>query len=293
MYLLQAPVELPVEIPIDEVQVEQVNVFVQTLKEQITNFGLKFLGAIALWVVGQWLINKGVRIMSRVLKRQSIEPTLIAYLANFLGVSLKIVLIVAILGYFGIETTSFAALLAAAGIAIGAAWGGLLANFAAGVFLVIFRPFGVGDFISAGGITGTVEEIGLFVCTINTLDNVRTIVGNNKIFSDNIQNFSANPYRRVDLVAQLNHGVNHAEAINLLQQRLNQIPNVIAEPSPDVEILEFNLAGPVLAVRPYCNNEHYWQVYFDTNKVIRETLADAGYAVPEQHYAIRNTSAVS
>ncbi|MDJ0730388.1 MAG: mechanosensitive ion channel family protein [Crocosphaera sp.] len=285
MYLLQAPVDLP----IDEVQVEQVNVFVQTLKQQITNFGLKFLGAIALWIVGQWLINKGVRLMSRVLKRQSIEPTLIAYLANFLGIALKIVLIVAILGYFGIETTSFAALLAAAGIAIGAAWGGLLANFAAGVFLVIFRPFGVGDFICAAGVTGTVEEIGLFVSTINTLDNVRTIVGNNKIFSDNIQNFSANPYRRVDLVAQLNHSVNHAEAINLLQQRLSQIPNVIDEPSPDVEILEFNLAGPVLAVRPYCNNEHYWQVYFDTNKVIRETLGDAGYPIPEQHYAIRST----
>ncbi len=285
MYLLQAPVELP----IDEVQVERVNVFVDTLKQQVTNFGLKFLGAIALWIVGQWLINKGVRLMSRVLKRQSIEPTLIAYLANFLGVALKIVLIVAILGYFGIETTSFAALLAAAGVAIGAAWGGLLANFAAGVFLVIFRPFGVGDFISAAGVTGTVEEIGLFVSTINTLDNVRTIVGNNKIFSDNIQNFSANPYRRVDLVAQLNHSVNHAEAINLLQQRLSQIPNVIDDPSPDVEILEFNLAGPVLAVRPYCNNEHYWQVYFDTNKVIRETLGDAGYPVPEQHYAIRRT----
>lgn len=284
MYLLQVPVDLP----IDEVQVEQVNVFVQTLKEQVTNFGLKFLGAIALWIVGQWLINKGVRLLSRVLKRQSIEPTLIAYLANFLGISLKIILIVAILGYFGIETTSFAALLAAAGVAIGAAWGGLLANFAAGVFLVIFRPFSVGDFISAAGVTGTVEEIGLFVSTINTLDNVRTIVGNNKIFSDNIQNFSANPYRRVDLVAQLNHDVNHAEAINLLQERLSQIPNVINDPRPDVEILEFNLAGPVLAVRPYCNNEYYWQVYFDTNKVIRETLGNAGYPVPEQHYAIRS-----
>ncbi|MGK7881244.1 MAG: mechanosensitive ion channel family protein [Crocosphaera sp.] len=285
MYLLQAPIELP----IDEGQVQQVNVFVQTLKEQVTNFGLKFIGAIVLWIVGQWLINKGIRLMSRVLKRQSIEPTLISYLANFLAIALKIVLIVAILGYFGIETTSFAALLAAAGVAIGAAWGGLLANFAAGVFLVIFRPFGVGDFISAAGVTGTVEEIGLFVSTINTLDNVRTIVGNNKIFSDNIQNFSANPYRRVDLVAQLNHSVNHAEAINLLQERLSQIPNVINEPSPDVEILEFNLAGPVLAVRPYCNNEHYWQVYFDTNKVIRETLGNAGYPIPEKHYAIRST----
>ncbi|WP_416244869.1 mechanosensitive ion channel family protein [Crocosphaera sp. XPORK-15E] len=276
-------------MPVDAVQV---NVFVETVKSQLAGFGFKLIGAIILWVVGQWLIKTGVRLLSRLLKRQSIEPTLVAYLANFLDIALKIILIVAILGYFGVETTSFAALLAAAGIAIGAAWGGLLANFAAGVFLVIFRPFAVGDFIATAGVIGTVEEIGLFVTAINTMDNVRTIIGNNKIFADNIQNFSANPYRRVDLVAQLNHSVNHAEAINLLQERLRQIPNVMEIPQPDVEILEFNLAGPVLAVRPYCHNEHYWQVYFDTNKTIRETLGSAGYPAPEQHYVIRQSSAV-
>ncbi|MEA5533873.1 mechanosensitive ion channel family protein [Crocosphaera sp. XPORK-15E] len=281
MYIMQMPVDAV-----------QVNVFVETVKSQLAGFGFKLIGAIILWVVGQWLIKTGVRLLSRLLKRQSIEPTLVAYLANFLDIALKIILIVAILGYFGVETTSFAALLAAAGIAIGAAWGGLLANFAAGVFLVIFRPFAVGDFIATAGVIGTVEEIGLFVTAINTMDNVRTIIGNNKIFADNIQNFSANPYRRVDLVAQLNHSVNHAEAINLLQERLRQIPNVMEIPQPDVEILEFNLAGPVLAVRPYCHNEHYWQVYFDTNKTIRETLGSAGYPAPEQHYVIRQSSAV-
>ncbi|MEA5510124.1 mechanosensitive ion channel family protein [Crocosphaera sp. UHCC 0190] len=281
MYILQMPVDTV-----------QVNVFVESVKSQLAGFGFKLIGAILLWVVGQWLIKTGVRLLSRLLKRQSIEPTLVAYLANFLNIALKIILIVAILGYFGVETTSFAALLAAAGIAIGAAWGGLLANFAAGVFLVIFRPFAVGDFIATAGVIGTVEEIGLFVTVINTMDNVRTIIGNNKIFSDNIQNFSANPYRRVDLVAQLNHSVNYAEAINLLQERLRQIPNVMENPQPDVEILEFNLAGPVLAVRPYCHNENYWQVYFDTNKTIRETLGSAGYPAPEQHYVIRQSSAV-
>lgn len=269
----------------------QVNVVIETLKTQVTGFGLKLIGAIVLWVIGQWLITKGVNLLAKVLKKQNIEPTLIAYVNNFLGIGLKIVLIVAILGYFGIETTSFAALLAAAGVAIGAAWGGLLANFAAGIFLVIFRPFSVGDFVCAGGVTGTVEEIGLFVTSINTIDNVRNIIGNNKIFADNIQNFTANPYRRVDLVAQLNHSVNYGEAINRLKATVSQIPNVIDHPSPEIEILEFNLAGPVLAVRPYCHNDHYWQVYFDTNKAIRETLGDA-YPVPEQHYVIRQTSAI-
>ncbi|GBF80014.1 mechanosensitive ion channel family protein [Aphanothece sacrum] len=270
----------------------QVNVFLETIKSQLAGFGLKLIGAVLLWIVGQWLITTGIRLLSRILKRQSIEPTLIAYLSSFLGIALKIVLIVAILGYFGIETTSFAALLAAAGIAIGAAWGGLLANFAAGVFLVILRPFSVGDFISAGGVIGTVEEISLFVTSINTMDNVRTIIGNNKIFSDNIQNFSTNPCRRVELLAQLNHSVNPSEAINFLKERLSQIPNVVQNPSPEVDILEFNLAGPVLAVRPYCHNDHYWQVYFETNKTIQETFGQVGYPAPEQHYVIRQTSAV-
>jgi hypothetical protein len=138
------------------------------------------------------------------------------------------------------------------------------------VFILILRPFKVGDFISAGGTLGTVNEIGLFVTTVTTLDNVRTFVGNGKILGDNIQDFTANPYRRVDLVAQLDNSVAHAEAIRLLKDRLGRIPNVVASPAPDVEILTFTPLGPVLAVRPYCHNAHYWQVYFDTNRAIRE-----------------------
>ncbi|MGH7931185.1 MAG: mechanosensitive ion channel family protein, partial [Candidatus Binatia bacterium] len=197
-----------------------------------------------------------------------------------------------ILGYFGVETTTFAALIAAAGVAIGLAWSGLLANFAAGAFIIVLRPFKAGDFIAAAGVTGTVKEVGLFVTTINTMDNVLTIVGNNKIFSENIQNFSANSYRRVDLVAQLNHAVDHKAAISLLKDRLVKISNVESAPPPDVEILEFNLAGPVLAVRPYCHTDHYWQVYFDTNRIIRESFGDASFPVPEQHFAVRNMEGV-
>jgi small conductance mechanosensitive channel len=257
----------------------------------VVDAGLKIVGAIILWIVGKQLIGFGMNLLSASLKRTTIEPTLLVYLKSTLGVLLNVVLVVAILGFFGIETTSFAALLAAAGVAIGAAWSGLLAHFAAGAFLIIFRPFGVGDFVTAGGVTGTVKEIGLFVTSIDTLDNVRTIVANNTIFSDTIQNFSTNPYRRVDLVAQLNHTVDPQAAITLLQERLSQVPNIMAEPAPDLEILEFNLAGPVLAVRPYCNNDHYWQVYFDTNRVIKATFGAAGYAPPSQHLAIHQKAA--
>ncbi|MCM3870402.1 MAG: mechanosensitive ion channel family protein [Pyrinomonadaceae bacterium] len=130
----------------------------------------------------------------------------------------------------------------------------------------------------------------LFVTTINTLDNVHTIVSNSKIFGDNIQNFSTNPYRRVDLVAQLNHSVDHNEAIELLKSRLSKIPNVIDAPAPDVEILQFTPMGPVLAVRPYADNQHYWQVYFDTNRLIRDTFGEAGFPAPGQFVFVRNSN---
>jgi small conductance mechanosensitive channel len=199
---------------------------------------------------------------------------------------LNVALVVAILGFFGVETTSFAALLAAGGVAIGVAWGGLLANFAAGAFLVFLRPFKVGDVVTAGGVTGTVETIGMFGTTINTPDNVCTIIGNNKIFSDIIQNYSANPYRRVDLSATINNSVDHRDAIRLIKQRLSAIPNVLTSPPPDVEVLQFTPAGPLLCVRPYCNNQHYWQVYFETNRMIREAFGEAGYPAPVPAYAI-------
>lgn len=263
----------------------------RTAIASLTQVGLMVVGAIVLLIIGRWLISFAVRLVTRSLEKQKVDPTLLRYVGNIVSVLLNIALVVAILGYFGVETTTFAALLAAAGVAIGLAWSGLLANFAAGAFIIVLRPFTAGDFITAGGVTGTVKEIGLFATTITTPDNVLTTVGNNKIFSDNIQNFSANPYRRVDLVAQLNHAVDHKAAIALLKERLARISHVVADPAPDVEILAFNLAGPVLAVRPYCHTDHYWQVYFDTNRLIRESFGEAHFPVPEQHYVLRTETA--
>src|SRR5208283_755031 len=252
------------------------NTMMQTATTLLTVVGLRILGAIAIWIVGRWLIGLALRMIGSALRKQKIDPTLIRYIHSAVAALLNIVLVIAILGFFGVETTSFAALIAAAGVAIGMAWSGLLSNFAGGVFLVILQPFKVGDFVTAAGVTGTVEQIGLFASTINTPDNVRTMVGNGKIFGDTIQNFSTNPYRRVELTAQLAHAVDPQAAIALLKPALALLPNVMTVPAPDVEILTFNLAGPVLAVRPYCNNQHYWQVYFDTNRLIHDTFAHAG-----------------
>ncbi len=248
---------------------------------------LKAAGALVVWVVGRWLIALAVRVMTKALNRQSVDPTLTRYLASIVVVSLNVILVVAILGYFGVETTSFAALVAAIGIAIGAAWGGLLSNFAAGAFLVVLRPFKVGDYVLAGGVEGTVETLGLFGTTLVGPDNVQSIVGNAKIFGDTIKNYSVNAYRRVDLTAQLAHGVDTADAVRRLQGGIRAIANVLDHPAPDVEILAYNERGSVLAVRPYCNTAHYWQVFFDTNRVIGETFAAARYPVPEAHQVMR------
>jgi small conductance mechanosensitive channel len=245
-----------------------------------TDIGLKILAAIAFWVIGRWLIHLAVRLVRTSLEHQKVDPTVLRYLGSVITVTLNVLLVVGILGYFGIQTTTFAALIAAAGVAIGMAWSGLLSNFAAGAFLVVLRPIKVGDFVTVAGITGTVTEMGLFTTTVNTMDNIQTVLGNGKIFGDTIQNFTHNPFRRVDLKCQLAGNADHQAAMVLLREKIAAIPNVLAEPKVDVEILEFNLVGPVLAVRPYCHNDHYWQVYFDTNRVIKEALGAAGFPAP-------------
>ena len=256
------------------------NSVLQLVETKAAGVGLQILGALLLYIAGRWLISMMVAAGHRILLKQRIEPTVMRFAGNTLSVALNITLVVAILGYFGVQTTTFAALIAAMGLAIGTAWAGLLANFAAGAFLLVLRPFKVGDFISAAGVIGAVHEIGLFVTTLDTPDNVRTFVGNNKIFSETIQNFTANPYRRVELTAQISGAADPRLAIERLKERLASIPNVAKTPAPEVTILTFTPFGPVLAVRPYCHNDQYWQVYFDSNMAIREVLGDAAFPGP-------------
>ena len=259
------------------------------LSTQGADFGLKLMGALAAWIIGRWLIGMALRLLGAGLQRGGkVDQTLANYLTSIISVLLNIVLILAILDIFGVKTTSFAALLAGAGLAIGTAWGGLLTHFAAGVFMQVLRPYKVGDFVTAGGITGTVKELGLFGTTLITPDNVITIVGNNTVFSGSIQNFSVLPHRRVDCLAKVANGVNVQDAIARLRTAVAAIPNVATSPAPDIEILQFTPDGPLLCVRPYTHTDHYWQVYFDTHKAVVETFGAAGYPVPETPVAHRN-----
>ena len=250
------------------------------LATTVVPFLLKLLGALALWVVGGWLIRFGMGLMRRAMRHSRLDSTMAGYLVSITAVILRVILVVAILGFFGSPTASFAALLAGAGVAIGAAWSGMLGNFAAGVFLQMFRPFSVGDVICAAGVTGTVEEIGLFVSSILALDHVRNIVPNSKLFGDTIQNFSSHPYRRVDLTLQLDHGADVEQAMDLIRGTLRGVEHQDSRLAPEVMVLEVNEWGPKLAVRPYALSRHFVHVQADSNRRLAELIRGGNLPVP-------------
>ena len=267
---------------------------IQTIQNFIsttaTELAIKILAAIAFWIVGRWLIGRVIGLMQAAMNRNHVDPTLTKYLGSIIAIALNIALVLGILGYFGIQTTSLAAMLAGAGVAIGAAWSGLLGNFAAGAFMLVLRPFKVGDFVSVGGVVGTVRELGLFGTVLVTPDNVNTIVGNGKIFSDTIQNFSVLPVRRVERVAQLAGSVDVLDAIARLKTAVAQIPNVSKDMPPEVNLIDIRLEGPQIAVRPYTHTDNYWQVYFDTNEAIVRVCKEAGWPAPSALHQFKQVS---
>ncbi|RKH60988.1 mechanosensitive ion channel family protein [Corallococcus aberystwythensis] len=241
---------------------------------------LKVIGALFIWFIGRVIIGGFRKVLDMGLQRRQLDATLIRYVGSLFTGTLTLMLIVGILGLMGVETTSFAALIAAAGIAIGAAWSGLLANFAAGVFLLVLRPFRVGEEIEAGGVVGIVQEIGLFVTTLDTSDHVRISVGNNQMFSDNIVNFSHHPHRKLTVKVPLMHGVDVRVLQHALLERMSSVTGVQAKPVPQVEIAEFTLQGPVLAVCIFCKPTEYNDTQANVGEAIAETLFVAGYTVP-------------
>lgn len=250
------------------------------LSTTVVDLAIKILAAVAFWIIGRWLIGRVIGVMQAAMNRNKVDPTLTKYLGSIISIALNIALVLGILGYFGIQTTSFAAMLAGAGVAIGAAWSGMLGNFAAGAFMLVLRPFKVGDFVQIDGLVGTIYELGLFGTTIITPDNVHTLVGNTKVFGGTILNYSARPSRRVERTAQLAGSVDPLDAIARFKAELAKIPNVLQNPAPEVNLLDINLVGTVIAVRPYCHTDHYWQVYFDTNEMMVRVAQEAGWPAP-------------
>lgn len=268
----------------------QLEQLVNIVTTRSVDWAINLVFSLAIWVIGRWAIKQITRMVSDALNRANrLDGALSGYIVSIVNILLTIMLVMFILARFGIETTSFAALIAGAGLAIGTAWGGLLAHFAAGFFIQVLRPFKVGDYITGGGTEGTVTNIGLFFTTILTPQNVTAYVGNNTIFSGNIQNFSIQAYRRIDMTAKIAHCVNPNEAIEKLRTAVSQVPNIKDAPSSALAISSFTADGVVISIQQFCDNSHYWQVYSDTNKAIADTIAANHWPAPETHSVQRNS----
>lgn len=246
----------------------------------VTDYGLQVLGALAVLIIGRMVARSLKKTVGRTMERRGVDATLIPFIQGIVYWLILAVVVIAVLNLFGIEATGLVAILGAAGLAVGLALQGTLSNFASGVMLLIFRPFGVGDLVDAGGTMGKVDSIGLFSTTLNSLDNVRIIVPNGEVFGKTIKNFSANETRRIDLVV----GVDYGDDLNLAQETMRRIveadDRVLQEPALTVEVSEMADSSVNFVVRPWVKTADYWPVRFALMKALKEGLEDAGLSIP-------------
>jgi len=250
------------------------------LQELITLYGLKIIAAIAIFLFG-WIISKFIRsFIKKLLTKMDVDKMLVSFTSSITYVALLAFFVIAALGQVGVQTTSFIAVIGAAGLAIGMALQGSLANFAAGVLMIIFKPFKTGDYIEGAGTAGTVEEIGIFTMKLKSPDNKEIIIPNNKILSDNIINYSAKEIRRVDIVA----GVSYKDDIDKVRKVLTKIlegdNRVLKDPAPTIAVLELAESSVNFVVRPWVKTSDYWDVYFTTQENIKKRFDEEGITIP-------------
>ncbi|MBO6607855.1 mechanosensitive ion channel family protein [Psychroserpens sp.] len=251
--------------------------------ELIVDFGPKLLGAIAIWILGSWIIKAMMKVLRKAMDRRDYDESLKKFLLNLINWSLKILLIVVVLGTVGVETTSFAAILAAAGLAIGMALQGSLANFAGGVLIMIFKPIRIGDLIEAQGEIGVVKEIEIFTTKLTGLSNKEIIIPNASLSNGNIVNYSTEGTRRVDLVFGVGYDSDIKQTKEVLMNVLTSHDKVLSDPAPAVTVMELADSSINFAVRPWCKTEFYWDVYFDVTENTKEALDAAGIEIPFPH----------
>ncbi|MEZ4798088.1 MAG: mechanosensitive ion channel [Flavobacteriaceae bacterium] len=246
-------------------------------------YGIKVIGAILIWIVGSWAIKKIMKAIKTIMTKREYDESLQKFLLNLINWILKILLIITLLGTLGVPTTSFAAIIAAAGLAIGLALQGSLGNFAGGVLIMIFKPFKIGDLIEAQGELGVVKEIEIFTTKLTGLSNREIIIPNGALSNGNIINYTTEGTRRVDL----NFGVGYESDIKktkeVLMNVLTSNPLVLKEPAPTVNVSELADSSINFAVRPWCKSEHYWDVYFGITEQTKEALDAAGIEIPYPH----------
>lgn len=257
--------------------------YLEIAQNFIVDYGIKVIGAIVIWIIGSWLIKKIIRGISKVMSKNNYDVSLQKFLLNLIGWGLKILLFLVILSQLGIETTSFAAILAAAGLAVGMALQGSLGNFAGGVLIMIFKPFKIGDLIEGQGELGVVKEIEIFTTKLTGLSNREIIIPNGALSNGNIINYSTEGTRRVDLVFGVSYDADIKQSKEVIMNVLTSHPKILKDPAPAVTVLELADSSVNFAVRPWCNTDHYWDVYFDVTENVKEALDKAGIEIPYPH----------
>jgi small conductance mechanosensitive channel len=246
----------------------------------VSNWGIQVVGAIALLVVGRFLAGMAGRSARRVMEKAKVEPVLISFFSNGVHYLVLTVVIIAVLQLFGIQTTSLVAVVGAAGLAIGLALQGTLSSFAAGVMLLMFRPFKHGDFVEVAGSAGSVHELGMFTTTLNTPDNVRITIPNSAVYGAVIKNYSANENRRLDLIMSISYTDDIERAIGIVREVLAKESRVLQDPAPTVAVAELGDSSVNLVVRPWCKGSEYWPVRFDMMRALKEGLEAGGCTIP-------------
>lgn len=251
------------------------------VSELAVTYGTKIIGAIIVWIVGSWVLKYIVRFFNKTLDKRNVDVTLKPFLKGLVGTLLKALLVITVLSMLGIEMTSFIAVLGAAGLAIGMALSGTLQNFAAGVMLLIFKPFRVGDFITVGDHSGTVKEIQIFNTILETLEHHIVTVPNSVTSNSSVTNYTSKPYRRVDWTVGMAYGDDLAMAKEVLKAICDADDRILKEPETVFVAVEALADSSVnFTVRAWVKNENYWPVYFRLNEEVYQKFGPSGLHIP-------------
>ena len=259
---------------------ENTEQIITQVQELLAVYGLKVLAALAILIVGRLLAGWARKLVNKVMTRSKADPIIVGFVGSIVYVALLAFVVVAALGQIGIQTTSFIAILGAAGLAIGLALQGSLSNFAAGFLLIMFRPFKVGDFIEGAGVAGIVESIQIFTTTMRTGDNKTVIVPNAKLLDDNIINYSTKETRRVDLTVGVSYDADLGEVKRILNDIAAKDERVLTDPEPQIAVSELADNSVNLVMRLWTKTSDYWGVYFDATESVKLRLDEAGIGIP-------------
>jgi small conductance mechanosensitive channel len=257
--------------------------YIENLKELVIEFTPKILVALAILIIGLFVIGIVVKTTRKIMKSRGIDETLQKFLGDLISWLLKILLLITVISKLGIETTSFAAIIAAAGLAVGLALQGSLANFAGGVLIMVFKPFKLGDLVEAQGEIGVVKEIEIFTTKLIGLSNKEIIIPNGTLSNGNIINYSTQGTRRVDLTIGVSYDADIKQTKEVLLKVLTSNPKVLQDPAPAVTVSELADSSVNFAVRPWSKTEHYWDVYFEVTENVKEALDKANIDIPYPH----------